>query len=80
LIKSTNGKDLSRYTWELNQYFDLRDIAMTKEQQEYVKTIDELFEMQEVNSDVMEYINQPYNLDDEKKDTYWNLLKKILAY
>ena len=79
LKKSTNGKDWSRSTWELGQYFDLRNIEMTKEQEEFSKTIDELAEMQEVNADTMKYINQPYNMDNSDK-AYWELLKKVLVY
>jgi len=79
LRKSTNGKDWSRCTWELSQYFDLRDIKTTKEQDEFAKTIEELSEMQEVNQDVMKYINSPYRMGDADQG-YWELLKKILVY
>jgi hypothetical protein len=80
LQASTKGKNWSSYTWELGQYFDLRDIAMTKEQLEFTKTIEELQEMQEVNQDTMKFINQPYNLNTGDDLAYWNLLKKVLAY
>jgi hypothetical protein len=79
LRKSTNGKDWSRCTWELSQYFDLRDIKTTKEQDEFAKTIEELSEMQEVNQDVMKYINSPYCMGDADKG-YWDLLKRILIF
>ena len=80
LQTSTRGKNWSSYTWELGHYFDLRDIAMTKEQQEFKKTIEELQEMQEVNADTMKFINQPYNFNTGDDLAYWNLLKKVLAY
>jgi hypothetical protein len=79
LKTSTRGVDWSNKVWEFSKYFDLRNIEMTKEQQEFAKTIDELSEMQEVNADVMKYINQPYNLDSVDK-AYWELLKKVLVY
>jgi len=79
LRKSTNGKDWSRNTWELGRYFDLTNIEMTKEQQEFATTIDELTEMQEVNADIMKYINQPYRMSDDDKG-YWELLKKVLVF
>jgi hypothetical protein len=79
LRKSTKGKDWSRCTYELGQYFDLRSIETTKEQDEFAKTIDELTEMQEVNADTMKYINSPYRMGDAEKG-YWELLKKVLVY
>ena len=79
LRKTTSGRDWSSRTYELSQYFDLRNIAMTKEQEEFVKTIDELAEMQEVNADTMKYINSPYRMGDADKG-YWELLKKVLVY
>jgi hypothetical protein len=79
LKTSTRGSDWSNRTYEFSQFFDLRNIEMTKEQQEFVSTIDELTEMQEVNQDVMKYISQPYNLDGVDK-AYWELLKKVLVY
>jgi hypothetical protein len=79
LRKSTNGKDWSSKTYELSQYFDLRNIETTKEQDEFAKTIEELSEMQEVNADTMKYINSPYRMGDADKG-YWELLKKVLVY
>jgi hypothetical protein len=79
LRKTTNGKEFSNRMYEIGKYFDLRNIDMTKEQQEFVKTIDKLAEMQEVNADVMKYINSPYHLSDEDQ-AYWNLLKKVLTF
>ena len=79
LKTETRGLEWSNRTYEFSQYFDLRNIEMTKEQLEFVSTIDELTEMQEVNETVMNYISQPYNLDGVDK-AYWELLKKVLVY
>jgi hypothetical protein len=79
LRKSTNGKDWSSHLWEFSQYFDLRNIEPTKEQDEFAKTIEELSEMQEVNADTMKYINSPYRMGEADKG-YWDLLKKVLVY
>jgi hypothetical protein len=72
-------KDWMRYKWEFAKYFPITDIKNTKEQEAFIATIDELFEMQEVNADTMQHINTPYNLG-TANDTYWNLLKKVMVY
>lgn len=79
LKTETRGRSWSDKVWEFSQYFDIRNIEMTKEQEAFLTTIDELTEMQEVNSDVMQHIHVPYDLNNAK-ETYWNLLKKVLVY
>ena len=78
LDKSTKGKwDRNRY--ELSKYFELENIPLTKEQNEYAKIVTEMEEMVELNEDTLEYINVPYSMEYAKKD-FWDILKKVLIY
>jgi hypothetical protein len=67
------------YKDELSRYYDLTNIQNTKEQEAFISTIDELYEMQEVNEETLQYIDMPWHLEDAK-DSFWNLLKKVLVY
>jgi hypothetical protein len=57
----------------------LDNIKPTKEQQQFTSIITELEEMQELNKDVMRYIDVPYNISDAPQ-VFWDVLRKVLVY
>ena len=73
------SNEWSRYRSELSRIYKLDNIKATKEQQKYISIITELEEMQELNKDVLKYIDIPYRLDEAPK-VFWDLLSKILVY
>jgi hypothetical protein len=77
-------KKYGKYCWNeyqyiFNKYFDINNIKTNPESNKYFKILNELKELQEINSDNFEYIDIPYYIDNAK-DSFWNLLKKILIY
>lgn len=79
LSKSNKG-NWERYRYELSKWFDLNNIVNTKEQQIFIKTIEDMKEMEEANVETMRYLNVPYRLDDYEHPTFWNIAKTVLAY
>ena len=63
-------------------YPEIDKLQITKEQQEFISTIDAVMEMQELNRETLEYIRVPHYFDDDEniKDEFWNVLKKVMVY
>lgn len=74
-----NSRDWSYNRDTLSRIYDLSNIKPTKEQQKYITIISELEEMQELNKDVLRYIDMPNYLSDAPK-VFWNILSKVLVY
>ena len=73
------SNDWSHYRTELSAHYKLDNIKPTKEQQQFTSIITELEEMQELNKDVMRFIDIPYRIE-EAPEVFWNILKKLLVY
>ena len=69
----------SRYRLELASFFPINTVKNTKEQETFISTIDELEEMQTLNSETIVHINMPYRIA-SANDNFWNILKKVLVY
>ena len=78
LDKSTKN-NWERDKYELSKYFDLTNIPLSKEQEDYAKIVTEMEEMVELNKDTLEFINVPYRMEYAKKN-FWDLMKKVLVY
>jgi hypothetical protein len=78
-IESGNKQEWYRFESELALFFPIRSIDLTREQQQYVKTIEEVKEMESLNADTMRHINVPYDLSCAQQ-SFWNILKKVLIY
>lgn len=78
-VKDTQKKDFYRFKDTLALYYNLSDIKQTKEQVAYGKIIDELKELEDLNKDVLCYIDIPYRLENAP-EPFWNILKKVLVY
>ena len=78
-IEKDNKNDWERYREELARYFPINETPLTKEQEVHAQTIADALEMQEVNAETMEYIETPYDLT-TVKDSYWNMMKKVLVF
>ena len=78
-INKGNKSEWSEYKDVLARYYNLNNIKTTKEQNQYIKIIDDLKEMEELNADTMKHINCPYYWN-RAEDGFWNLLKKVLVY
>ena len=72
-------KNWGHNKYELNRYFPIDKLTHTKEQLVFLKTIEDLKEMQELNNDVLNYISAPYDFS-TAKEAYWNILKKVMVY
>lgn len=72
--------------YELAQHYQLDIVTYTKEQKHYVKMIDELQKMVNLNNNTLEYINIPYRLDnkeyhgDGELKVFWDIISKVLVY
>jgi hypothetical protein len=73
------SSDWCNYKNDLSKYYKLDNIKPTKEQQQFTSIITELEEMQELNKDVMRYIDVPYNISDAPQ-VFWDVLRKVLVY
>ena len=79
LSKATKG-GWERYRYELCKWFDLNNIKNTKEQQAFIKTIEDMNEMVELNASTLKYISVPYRIDEYEYPEFWNIVKQVLAY
>ena len=79
LSKSRKG-NFENYRYELAKWFDLNNIVNTKEQQTFIKTIEDMNEMVELNEPTMKYISVPYRLDEYEHPNFWNMMKQVLVY
>ena len=79
ISKSKKG-NLENYRYELAKWFDLANISNTKEQQIFIKTIEDMNEMVETNEQTMKYVSVPYRLDEYDHPAFWNMMKQVLAY
>lgn len=73
------SNDWASHKSELSVYYKLDNIKPTKEQQQFTSIITELEEMQELNKDVLRYIDVPYDIK-EAPQVFWDILKKLLVY
>jgi hypothetical protein len=69
----------SRYRTEMAMYYPINAVKNTKEQEAFISLIDELEEMQTLNSETLAVINMPYRIS-SASDNFWNVLKKVLVY
>jgi hypothetical protein len=79
-IAKNNKGNWERYRYELSKWFDLNSISTTKEQQMFIKTIEDMEEMVEANAETMKYISVPYRIDEYEHPTFWNIVKTVLAF
>lgn len=79
LSKATKG-GWECYRYELCKWFDLNNIENTKEQQAFIKTIEDMNEMVELNASTLKYISVPYRIDEYEYPEFWNIVKQVLAY
>jgi hypothetical protein len=63
-------------------HYPIDKVVISKEQQEFISTIDEVKEMQDLNKDILRFVKMPYSLDDESDapKEFWDMLKRILVY
>lgn len=76
--KSTN---LDSYKWDLNKYYNLEDVELTKEQQKWEKEIAEILAFQTKNEKTLKYIELPYRYhNDELDPELVKILAKVLSF
>lgn len=75
-------RDWSDRKQELSSYYKVFDVETTPEQKEYMDIVDSLDAFYEKNKEVLQYINLPYGIEDEKKmsATLVNILKQVLVF
>lgn len=76
---NTKGNDWSRNRSYIGNYFNLSNIKTTNVQDQYIKTIEEGLVMQELNKEVMQYIDVPYDLSNAPA-IYWEILRKVMVF
>ena len=75
-------RDWNYYKTTLMTHYPIDKVVISKEQQEFISTIDEVKEMQDLNKDILRFVKMPYSLDDESDapKEFWDMLKRILVY
>ena len=85
-LSTLNKSNWNNNRYELAKYYNLSDIGQTREQKQYMKIIDELQEMINLNEETLKFIDIPYRLNNEEynqeKDLklFWNIISKVLVY
>lgn len=78
LERKTNGINLYRFTFEFKRFYDINNIQSTPELDNCIKIVEDGLIMQEVNSEVLKYINMSYLYD--STPVFIEMLKKVLVY
>jgi len=79
------GKANTHNSWDNNRallakYYPINNIKTTREQNKYIKIIDEVLELQAMNEDVLQHINIPYGHLEYANDSLLGILKKVMVY
>jgi len=69
---------IGRYRYQLEKYFDLKDVEMSKEQKLVVKEIEEIAFLKQANEGTLRYIYLRDNLENADKELV-KILKKVMA-
>lgn len=69
---------IGRYRYQLEKYFDLKDIKMTKEQNLILKEIDEIAFLKEANEKTLSYVYLRSDLENADAEMI-KILKKVMA-
>ena len=69
---------IGRYRYQLEKYFDLKNIEMTKEQKLIVKEIEEIAFLKQANEDILQYVYVRSDLENANPQLI-KILKKVMA-
>jgi hypothetical protein len=69
---------IGRYRYQLEKYFDLKDIEMTKEQKQIVKEIEDIAFLKQMNENTLKFIYLRDNLENVDNELI-SILKKVMA-
>ena len=75
----TSKLNLSGYKHELGLYFKLDALPLSDEQKKFKKLIENLHELQERNSNILNYINN-YNYNGNLDNTLVDILSKVMVF
>lgn len=73
-----NSETLSNYRDDLSKFFDIDNVVTTKEQEEFMKKVDNIITLQNKNQKTLCFLNFPYDLNKVDKD-FLLILAKLLS-
>lgn len=74
----TNGKDLQRYIYDLDRWFDTKAGDLTAEQKRMSRIMEDLNKYQERNKKIMQYISMPWRMECLDEELI-NILSKVMV-
>jgi hypothetical protein len=77
--KEYNNSSINDCRYQLRNYFDVDNVKQNGEQEKLAKIIEDLMDMQELNQDVLQYIEIPHYVENIN-NTLIDILKKIMIF